>query len=454
MRGRTNVPQRKAPTINGTVQNMTVASGKSVLTGDFVQYKMQEQDSRVSSDDITLLVRNNFKISNDIFTQQEINVVNLVDVSDAYSVINYVNGVFHWKLSDGKILVLEDVYLKLYSITNNAFNLIQELNVGSENIGGVNTKYSTVCQLSNGKIILCTCGYNSGYRMYYKSCDYVNGVLSNLSSSSYISNSNFEQKAIGVIVGENNSFGLYIQIDTTYTPFYKVVRCVFENNAVAYKEYLYLTTNVQNRRRGLITLLNKNYVLMLGNNSTNAYEFYVGKVTSSGFEQIYDINVKSYVGASAENIAWSASMISDSEILVTYTIGGKTGSVTCYFFVVTIDEVGSQITTSNVVAKTITYTQLSGSYIAYDLLGVGTGFKNNNGKVFYLWYCHQQYNPLAQSQYSGKYITKFTFYDNVLAIGEETSYVEKWNGGRALGFAKTGGSNGDTVEIYVPQLSS
>ena len=41
MRGRTNVMQRKDPTINGLVRNFTVATGNTITKGDFVSYKLQ-----------------------------------------------------------------------------------------------------------------------------------------------------------------------------------------------------------------------------------------------------------------------------------------------------------------------------------------------------------------------------------------------------------------------------
>ena len=43
MIGRTNVPQRKSPTINGDIANFTVANGNTISVGDFVSYKLMEE---------------------------------------------------------------------------------------------------------------------------------------------------------------------------------------------------------------------------------------------------------------------------------------------------------------------------------------------------------------------------------------------------------------------------
>lgn len=442
MRGRTNVPQRKSPTINGDVQNMTVASGKSVIVGDFVQYKMQEQNDRISGDTSRLLFRTNFKIGQNLFTKQDTDTVKLISNDDLYTVEDNVSGVNHWKLSDGNIVVLYDVYLRLYSVVNKRFNLLQEINIGYKESSSY--RFTLVCQLSDGRIV-CIEPYvsSSRYAAWFKIFTYASQEISTQYvefSTNLYSGTNL--KPLAITVGNNSSFALFCGSGTSNTSM-SIRSFVCGENSITIGDYKYTSGSYG----GNVTIMGSNsYCVQMGQ-ITSGYGIEIFKLTSSGLESVYSINPVSYVSKVSQAAGWSAAFVDENKILVAVADGGTTGSESCGYFVIELDD---EIITSNVVYKTLTYTQ-SSTYYNAELLANGTGFINNKGNIFFVWVSG---SVSAQTTYSGEYLIMLNYFDGVLEMGTATNYVEKWNGGRALGFAKTGGSNGDTIQVYVPQLSS
>lgn len=92
MRGRTNIPPRKAPEINGELKNFVVASGNTIAKGDFVSYVINNEYVNFDSRQLKLKYKNEYDETNHksvlVFTVEGGNpLIMLVQVKDGDLVV-------------------------------------------------------------------------------------------------------------------------------------------------------------------------------------------------------------------------------------------------------------------------------------------------------------------------------------------------------------------------------
>ena len=129
-----------------------------------------------------------------------------------------------------------------------------------------------------------------------------------------------------------------------------------------------------------------------------------------------------------------------------------------------------------IISKSLSLSNQSANFITDEIVNV-SGYIytwNNNSKILKLWSGIDPNFSVGKgamflkpgSQFVGVYTDsvsplqyKFSVFvydveEEEITIGRLTDTVESYSGGFTVGFAKTGGNAGDTIQVYVPQISS
>lgn len=428
MRGRTNVMQRKDPTINGLVRNFTVATGNTISKGDFVSYKLYDEKITVKSGTVFYLGQ---KVYDELhyrnIVKQRIGnqyYLVLVDTSENYEEVAALSfeGVFYYEVSNGYVYVL-DAYnrlLKVYNIVSDEFVLIDEVSLPStdyNSFGGMNIINS------QGTVGIF------GYKYVYQT------------NTQYYYPINFDGTTItmGQAITVATNIGYYGNPIECMTAYYG------DNKFVIFGKAKAGTSSSTYYPRLMLCEYNNGAISVLGTTDVTSY-------LSSIFSTL-DLQIRNGL------------------VILT---GSTTASSTLTNGAAYLFYVDSNNNFAYITYKLLTLSVESANFITDEIVNV-EGYIytwNNSSKVLKLW-SGTDPNPVGKgamflkpgSQFVGVYTDstplayKFSVFvydvaEEEIAIGRLTDTVESYSGGFTVGFAKTGGSAGSTIQVYVPQLSS
>lgn len=425
MRGRTNVMQRKDPTINGLIRNFTVATGNTITKGDFVSYKLYDEKITVKSGRVFYLGQ---KIYDELhyrnIVKQRIGnqyYLVLVDTSESYeevSALTFDND-FYYEVSNGYIYVLEryNRFLKVYGIVNDEFVFIDEVSLPYSDyatLGGINIINS---QGTVGIFVLNQTSTQTYYPINFDGTTIVIGQ-----AISVPTNINFSSNYMTAYYGDNKLviFGK-VRAGTSSSTYYpRLVLCEYNNGAIS----------------------------VLGTTDITSY-------FSSIFD-ILDLQTRNGLVILTGSTTTSSTLTSGASYLF------YVGSDNNFVFIIT---------------KSLVLSDDSANFITDEIVNV-SGYIytwNNNSKILKLWSGIDPNHSVGKgaifikpgSQFVGVYTDsdvspiqyKFSVFvydveEEEITIGKLTDSVESYSGGFTVGFAKTGGNAGDIIQVYVPQISS
>lgn len=462
MRGKSNVPIRKAPVINGVLENMTVASGNTIKKGDFVQYEMQESDKNISSTLGVMYYHRQYNLGNGRFLcGEKSNLVKLISVKEGYSELSSAVGTFFCLLNDGNVAVLNSDKITIYDISGGKFQKLSDFTVEKHSTarasdGSLQTPYAGLCQVSSGEIIYVRyASYTSSSTTWeFNAYDYSDGEIENklASTTENLTSNNYIQDfvvfddgyfyAVFVRTGNNSGETLRVQ--------YSDASFAFENTGKNisqrfYNNSLYSTTSCGANCFANNILDSMTLYYLEKDNITSIMNFVGGD--GDGYSGTLTKYCSSFV------------FLNESKILVCVAYGQPSGSpkrtLGC-FYLIDFDLETKTGVRSNVVQLEITYTlNITNTALSNTIFGLGTGMIDD-GNIYYVWDARgvNSSQQSYSSDYSGKYLLKLFYNNGKLYGGSPSGYVEKFDGGNAIGFANSGGSGGDVIGVWKPQISS
>lgn len=470
MRGRTNIPPRPNVIINGDLNDFVVANNSSIDIGDFVEIERTKGYQAIGD---TVL---NFAVHADISDTLKIIVytnttsttydfkVSLIDVStgtakilDTYDFVrtNARNkGGTDYAIRSTSVLVLDDgtivcgtsaVYsgdplvVRLSVVDSKLVEVGRFTSVGS--IPGVNN--GGLIKLSNSRFALVHSkrmsifSYTSTAITFIKElqaptynsyCSAFGGATSdgrvilvtyNGDDETYQQHYYFELLKIDT----SNNISLLGYVDTNW-------------NKSLTDSYSYAIQYAMPLANDGVIVFSRKYI---GSGSTpktctlmsilfDASNIYMGTTTTFGniFRDVYPS-----VTSLTEEYCRMYRIANN-----TFVTAVQTGA-TYMYGIVNVDSTGFSLLTNALTficqANVLTYPVTDMVVLFSDdyLYLIGRGYVNSNASL----------NQLK---------LKYTPSDSYIEIGEDTVYVRKYTGGKAIGFAKTGGNAGQIVKIYTP----
>lgn len=424
MRGRTNVVQRKSPVINGAVSNFVVASGNTIAKGDFVSYELQTDVKEIAAQ-YTTPVTEVKRHSGNLFLIREYNdtKIHLVDVSNSFVTkdsLTYSSKLWFAVGSQGEVYVVSGTNLEVYNVVNSQFVLVGSVTLAKAACGVVWLKQT-------GKCAVITKSYTSGNTTFYMQLVTVSGSTVTVGS-------------------EITAYNL-----TTYSNTDCYFACLKDDTIVI----------LTNRKKTSSSSVTSGWVVL---------SYSGGSVTTTN--QSLDVR------SSQE---WSGVFIGENVILAQYY------SSSTYYY--NLYYVAQDLTVAN---KLLLSTSSSGSLV----FPIGDDYfyrqYYNNSNISHLCRWNDETSEIEMSVVSsdgvngGAYpsylLGAFKQYDRtqvvfVLANARQVSsppstmkirirvydettlnmqdgyfsnVVKNYDGGNTVGFAKTGGSGGDTIQVYTP----
>lgn len=444
MRGRTNIPPRKAPEINGELKNFVVASGNTIAKGDFVSYVINGEYVNFDSRQLTL----KYKCE---YNEVDHKSVLVFDVAGANPLVMLV------QVKDGDLVVLDSKSvgmtnvlvgvtvdgMKLYvadapaTITNTNANLIvnvfdidnvedtitlsQQVTMSINSGSSSNTMYISGIGIRSTTLFLCYVDYyapTSGNKyLYYKvRLGTLGGSMSStivtLDTVQVSSSTNTNECYVYGIAGN-----VVITASLSAGNHNKTIVTTFSTSAQLDSETFDAKLLVSDKF-GL-----KLCVFTTGTSSTNYIRFITididGNISIDFGENTNPVNSKGYVflgrtGASKYVVMTYYNSSPVRIVTKEYTIAGTVTSVTYEDNVVMLPN------TTSVQCILSDYT----TNVVLEVTPTG----GNRGTV----------------KYYG------TSTENGFVLGRPSNTVKSYDGGYTVGFANTSGTAGQTIQVYTP----
>lgn len=441
MRGRTNIPPRQEPVINGQTRNFVVESGNTIAKGDFVSYVLNKSYANFDSRDITLVYKNEYDETNHKFVlvykvkngnpiamlvqiiNGDITVLNTVSLSITNSLLNaYMDGTSLYIVDSPETVTSLSVNIltSRYDITNNAlvFNQTYTNSIYAEQSN--TTIYPTNVAVKGTTIFLTYAEYyapSSSKVLYLKVRigtlgGSMGSTIVELKRYSVTSSAHTKESAsytVGnnvVIIASLNeftaitTFSTTAQIDVETFDFHLICADRFGSKFAIFTH----TVNTSNTT----------YTRFVDCDNSGNLSVLFGELLAS-------TNYKGYLfhGRVGQN-RYAAMVYSKSGSVVTVTTKTYT--------------IGSTITyvtnTDNVVIdpESTSLQCILSDYTTNVLLEKGSVLSGVNSVVKY---------------YGSDVEIGFI-------IGQPSSYVRSYAGGYTVGFAATGGTAGQTIAVYTP----
>ena len=431
MRGKTNIPPRKAPVINGDLKNFIVESGNTIAKGDFVSYVLNSQYASFDARNMVLQYKYEYdEINHKFFLAFSIEnanpVIMLVQVSQGDLVVLdsvqvQLTQVFGGACIDGTNIYVCDapssisygagnVIAKKYVITNDEIVFSQDYTntitiTGSGNSGvvkGIAVKGSKVYIGVNYK----TSSYSYVY-VYYGELG--EAILYNTHVTLYsISNKNpNEIHFVPYVVGNY----IIVIADLYYSTSQGSVIAAIDTTLQTLSDSDIIKVNGQRRITGCDIFGSK--ICIVDDSGILIVDFDNGVFTT-----LYNEQVANYQGAVVGRIA-------QDKFVVYFTNPSKTRTFTFGETIQTVD---------NALNVIVTEVETGLHYILSDFTNhILLESSITNGVV----------------KYYGNEDVQVGF-----IIGTPTNYVRSYDGGFTVGFAATGGTAGQTIQVYTPLSNS
>lgn len=503
MRGRTNITNG-GMNINADVEEFAVADGSNIVAGNFVQFKTEKNDKKYDTntgyfnefyksqnDAPKVLPCGNDKYIRRYRNNGETNQTwfNLVDVSDGFRVISTfsissTNIPSFCLLDDGNIAICHmeeenSFTIYIYNIEN-TLELLNTYKLINENIGETGSTHIT--QLGNSKIIAIKMND-------YFICDYSLGEISESSYGNlgleFVKNTiEYQPKQLA-----DNDWNVYATGEDSFLVFpmfyldsYRRAYSIF---LFKYADKVILLDKIEDYIQGYIWQslnaalwgnafgINGKILFSSGGvdydeknerpDSYNAKRFYETRIfyVQNGFiMQSQNINL----------LELAKEAFLDLDIMLTDSPSAYSSGTAQYvknnvFYVSVLPEktIKSTGEKCNINSRTaiyrVEYDENSGLFAQSNVetfegdaagyyFGYGQFFESESGDAYYLYETHYS----GGFTKTGRWISKLTYEDGMLKIGETTKLVENYTGNKLpIGIAKQSGKSGDVIEVYVPK---
>lgn len=469
MRGRTNIPPRPTAIVNGTPTDFIVAKNEVIEVGDFVEFERtsgyQAIDNVIMNHVVHADVSDTLKVVSytTVYSTTYNFKVSLIDVStgtakilDTYTFVRTKaqnSGGTTYEIRSTSVLVLDDgtiicgtssVYtgdplvVRLKVVDNKLVEA--EKYIAQYTINGVDN--GSLVKLSNNRFVL-VCGlkmvlftYTTSALTYVREIviPYLNKYVTafcgctsdgriimltyNGSDEEYRWHHYFEM----IKLDTSNNVSLLGYVDTGWSN--------SSSSGYAYKVHYAKPLAddgviVFTRQNTLSSAVKTHTMLSITFDTTNIY---IGTTTTikDVFKDVYP-TVTSLTEEYFRMYRISAN---------TFVTAVRTGSLYMYG-IVNVDNTSFSLLT-NVV--TFAYQANISTYPITDIIA----FHYDD----YLYVIGRGYIDSSETLNQLKF--KHTAGDNYIEVGEDTVYVKKYKGGKSLGFAKTGGTSGEMIKVYVP----
>ena len=413
MRGRTNA-SNGGIFLNAITDNFEVATGNSIVAGDFVEYKYDTGVKELSG---TIEQRaKNYLV--DATTSLYIALINNIPTLFTYAndtitvVATYpYNATYLVKHNDTTYIASDSnvIYVLSIDVTNQSFTLL-----GSKSgIGYITMKFSDTIYLG----ITSQNTYSDGAINVYNCSDFTN--ITRKKSNTGLS------LGIQFAVYDNTFYSLYGAMGSSYGRLY-LTPWTFSADGTATRG---TPIQIDGTGSSAQASTSRAYVLSEGlfNNRYVIFAYLYGSYTSPNdqiavfdFEQM-SLVIKDYFSPYLlDSSVFSSNINSDGEIVIG-TIA--TRAISLFKFD----------------ATNISLTRLDTKDIDNQTWKAIFDFPN---KKHALLTYNSGYTPFSAS-------------NNQIAIGELTDSVKEWTGnGNPMGVAKQSGNAGDTIAVYIPQVNS
>lgn len=421
MRGRTNVTQRSgAAQVNGDVKNLAVKTGNTISIGDFVSVEYGPS-SIYSPNYINFQSKNRqvFNISSNRLIMFYSKYADVVDTSNGIEFVIKFVGTWH--------PIDVDQSRAVCKISDNKFAIVYYLSDITSS--GVNVDYITFDFLSNTYVVENKKYVNSSathISQYIDGILYVNGKI-------IISCGNYSQN------------------------YYRNLFCIdVESNTIDCVESIYKGSG----RLSIIDVGGNDFFLFGGTNEVNIKIGKYNVSTSLSLQSTFTFNDGSYKFYSTyccylgnnlfailslrkvdiikvdENVSIVNSFLITNDVVCCFVYSGnliifiKTSKVIDKYCVIPIKDIENYSL---------------GNLSKFDLISIEG----------YIEYWSVNFNSVSNGFVFGNSYAKSVLcklMDGIIAGYDSESFVTSYNG-KALGFAKTGGSAGQTIEVYVPYES-
>ena len=425
MRGRTNIPPRKQPAINGDVENFIVASGNTIAKGDFVSYVLNQEYTSFDSRTMELKYKWEYDEVNHkyvlVFLNSGTPIIMLVQVVDGDVVvlddesISIVDGTFGGACLDGE-------YIYVFNATNTIVSsqrtlLAKKYQIVNDEIVYVEDKTNTIDRYSGNPVGIAVRGSKVYYCYYYTDTrsEYLYLYYGEFGDSL----TTYQRIQLALLSANSYTGAIFI-------PY------VFDSGHIVVVSSLYLdslsgsttTVSVINVSDNTV----KNYSISDSDYSKHFWDcdkfgsklcvvsqyVYIYEYSNGEFSVLYSstdkMTKKPIMGRIGQN---------------KFVVLGATNSNTKLF---EVD--GTVVLTENLLNTVVNYN--SGCILSDYVKGIVID-------------CSTQYGVV---KYYGEETTQG------FVIGQPTNYVQSYNGGYTVGFAKIGGTAGDTIQVYVPHNNS
>ena len=446
MRGKTNIPPRLRPVINGDVQNFVVASGNTIAKGDFVSYVLASNSRVFDARDLMLDYKYEYDTTNHkyvaVFKVYNVTtpVIMLLQVVQGQIVIldsetvaitqSYIGASV-----DGTNIYIGDcpanVYgavgqtltVKHFQIVNDEITFVQDY---SHHYSPPSPSGSTMRMYTYFQNITVV-----GTKLYIGTLRY---IYPNSGSSGKTSEARIIYTTLGVDFSSNSYKSVWNtsgQVGAKYFSYVYGSKIVYvctqtSNNVEDVYVKLYDTT-----QKKFIATASGSY---LSSTLINLKEMRGTKlcITTTTRLIIYDISGDTFTELYVQPITspYFSGWIGDDKYVVVYS-----------------DTVQNKLKTREVIfGNEVTV-------LENDITGTITQSVQTSESIFSNFVEHcilvSTNNPESTNEYPATDDSEIGF-----IVGEPTNYVREYSGGYTVGFAKTGGNAGSVIQVYIPHNNS
>ena len=461
MRGRTNVTQRSYAYANGNVLPFTVATGNNISIGDFVQYKLNSEYKNFSDSNIEFYEQYNY--SGDkyalIAKNGNFDYIYLVEVSgENLTILDFI--VLDFELQSSQKLGFYAEGNEMYFVQQSE-NLNQNSNIVIKNITITNDElvitknysgtFGRTTSSGSNMILLDIVKLGSNFVLFLIDIStssgtqypYLTEVIYSISGTS-ITYSDSKNYRLGITqykeiigfkikswVSNNVVYGICMYLvvySSTSFASWKSTTFVVEN-------YLFKNVQVDENRVGTNMEVNpicrNDRIIIYGRgvDSSGALGLdfngiYIYALSNLVLSRVYEITNLPYTSLYTTYSIYCN--VKSDYILINYSFYNSSTNLSGNNKVILIKIDNGVVTRKD---GELTSTIQIGSSVCFF----------ENGK-FYV---------ILHTNTGDKYLI-YNEDEDGLYPGEVTNYVESYNGGKTMGFAKTGGSAGDIIQVYTP----
>lgn len=446
MRGRTNIPPRKNPVINGELQSFVVANGHTITKGDFVSFQVQnmiESTPLLENVNFTKItkryvpgyfIQEGFLNNKSYYYLVKCENGNITIIDSINNITTgsseYVNS---FDIYDNKVYILtSDKKVRIYSVSISGFTFIEEIPI---TYSGYSSYMMSVCVLDSTHLVIMNYytgqqpSYSYGFVMYL---DEENSSITRLYT--FLTESGTGYHTLKRING--NTIAIAPKLNTNGGNKYTIVK--FSNDFSS-------STKIE---RNLPSVLLYDFDFSDDGLCFCGYSIDENVPSSSNSRNVY---VMKYV-ESDDNI--ELLNVSLTSYFTYYATGGV------------INFIGDEILVTQFYVTSPPTTQqtvfcVESAYIGLTSLGLEVVDNATSEMISTAYSLVNQFYDVSSSRVNvamllslsnQKYFMRQMVEDDEITIGVITSFVEEYSGNsrKPIGFANTSGNAGEIVQVFVP----